>query len=167
MSGCHLDNLAELRFPQVSFEQNVELLKPFSSEEVKAAIFSMNLDKELGPDSMNLKFSQHFWPVIRDDVFQFITEYLGNNSFPLGFGDANIVLLPKKHTPEAVADLRPIALCNTSYKIFAKMLANKMKGLLKDIILDTQCALLPDRLLLTTYLLLLKLDIICAKNWVA
>lgn len=145
-SGCQVDCLDGLRFAQVSPEQNMNLLKPFCEEEVKAAVFSMSPDKA-GPDGMNPKFFQHYWPVIREDVVQFVVDCLNNDGFPSGLGDANIVLLPKKQSPEMVTDLRPIALCNISYKIIAKVLANRMKGILKEIISDTQCAFVLERLI--------------------
>lgn len=85
--------------------------------------------------------------MIGEDVSQFAFECLNNNSFPPGLGEANIVLLPKKPNLEAVTDRRPIALCNTSYKIIAKVLANRMKGILRGIIVDTQCAFVPNRLI--------------------
>lgn len=146
-NGCCQNSLDELNFPQVSTEQNEVLEKPFTSEEVKAAVFSMKPDKAPGPDGMNPMFFQHFWPTLGDDVTQFINQCLETNTFPSGFGDANIVLIPKKQCAEGVADLRPIALCNTSYKIMAKILANRMKDLLQNIISDTQCAFVPDRLI--------------------
>ncbi|XP_031097070.1 uncharacterized protein LOC116001325 [Ipomoea triloba] len=62
--------------------------------------------------------------------------------FPQGLGKANIVLLPKKQTLETVAELRPIALCNTIYKVIAKLLANRMKGMLRGLI-----AFVPNRLI--------------------
>lgn len=55
-SGCQLDNMHGLIFPQITQEQNAKLLKPFSREEVKAALFNMNPDKAPGPDGMNPKF---------------------------------------------------------------------------------------------------------------
>lgn len=46
-----------------------------------------------------------------------------------------------------MGDLRPIALCNVLYKIFAKALANRIKPLLKDIIFEAQFAFVPSRLI--------------------
>lgn len=133
-SKCQSDDFAYLSFPQVTPEYNAKLLRPFCSEEVKVAIFSMKPDKAPSPDGMNPIFFLHFWFVIGEDVTRFIIECQDKNNFPIGFGDANIVLIPKKECVEGVADMHPIALCNTCYKIVAKMLANRMKVILKDII---------------------------------
>ncbi|XP_020272157.1 uncharacterized protein LOC109847332 [Asparagus officinalis] len=39
----------------------------------------------------------------------------------------NVVLIPKKDSPETVADFRPIGLCNVVYKIIMKTNANRLK----------------------------------------
>lgn len=44
-----------------------------------------------------------------------------------------------------MGDLRPLALCNVVYKIAAKVLANILKPLLQDLILEAQSAFVPRR----------------------
>ncbi|XP_019191707.1 PREDICTED: uncharacterized protein LOC109186235 [Ipomoea nil] len=70
-----------------------------------------------------------------------------DESVPEGLNASNIVFLPKKKIPERVSDLRPIALCNVIYKILAKMLANRMKGSLTQVVSQSQSAIVPERLL--------------------
>ncbi len=45
-----------------------------------------------------------------------------------------IALVPKIPTPLCLLDFRPISLCNTIYKIFAKVLVNRIKPFLERII---------------------------------
>lgn len=54
--------------------------------------------------------------------------------FPLGINDTNVTLIPKVDLPTSMRDLRPISLCNVIYKIVSKVLANRLKPLLSDII---------------------------------
>ncbi|XP_019177676.1 PREDICTED: uncharacterized protein LOC109172888 [Ipomoea nil] len=107
----------------------------------------MGRDKSPGPDGMNPGFYQAFWDLVGKDVTDFVLNCLSQSSFPLELNDANIVLIPKKAAPELVADLRPIALCNVVYKVMAKMIANRMKPLLDNIISESQSAFLPGRLI--------------------
>lgn len=47
-----------LSFTQVTAEQNGDLLRPFSKQEIHSALFAMSPDKAPGPDGMNPKFFQ-------------------------------------------------------------------------------------------------------------
>ena len=49
-----------------------------------------------------------------------------------------LALILKEKNPNSVDIFRPISLCNTSYKILTKIMATKMKNLVKHIILDSQ-----------------------------
>lgn len=44
-----------------------------------------------------------------------------------------IVCLPKKNKPQTVQDYRPLTLLNTDYKLYARILANRIKPTLNDV----------------------------------
>lgn len=95
--------------PRVSNSQNHELLRPFSAEEIKAALFAMQPDKSPGPDGMNPGFFQKSWDLVGEEVSTFVLSCLHHGKLPEGVNDTTLVLIPKKSAPEVVADLRPIA----------------------------------------------------------
>ena len=58
-----------------------------------------------------------------------------------------ITLIPKKKNPEYASEFRPISICNVLYKIFSKILANKLKKILPKIITEHQSAFTKSRLI--------------------
>lgn len=55
------------------------------------------------------------------------------------------MLIPKKENACRMKDLRPIALCSVLYKILSKVLANRLKRILSQIITGNQVAFVPER----------------------
>uniref|UniRef100_A0A803NTG1 Reverse transcriptase n=1 Tax=Cannabis sativa TaxID=3483 RepID=A0A803NTG1_CANSA len=131
----------------VSEDQNVGLTAPVDAAEVRKAVFQMHPDKSPGPDGLNPRFCQKFWEVVGTDVVRLVQHFFMFGEFPDFLKDTNIILIPKKSTPETMSDLRPIALCNVIYKIVSKVMANRLKGVLPNVISETQSAFLPGRLI--------------------
>ena len=134
--------------PCVSSAQNGILLAPFVDEEFKEAVFSMSPDKFIkspGLDDLNPKFYQHFWSLIGADICVACRGWLANKEFPPSLRDTLLVLIPKCDNPQMMKELRSIALCNVLCMIIAKVLANRLKVILDDIISTTQAAFVPGR----------------------
>lgn len=131
--------------PVVTEEMNMELMKPVSTEEVKEAAFQMGGSKAPGPDGFNGVFYHNYWEIIRHEIQGIMTDFLSGSNTIQQLNSTQIVLVPKVANPELVTQYRPISLCNYSYKILSKVLANRLNPLLQVIISPTQNAFVPTR----------------------
>ena len=140
----------------VSLEENESLVAPFSKEEFTKAIEQMHPEKSPGPDGLNPRFYQRFWPLIGDQIFSVTSQWLSIGAFPLGLNNTLIVLIPKCENPSSMKELRLISLCNVLYKLVAKVLANYMKDVLCRLIYPSQAAFVPGRSIIDNILLVSK-----------
>ena len=56
-------------------------------------------------------------------------------------------MIPKVKDPEYVTEFRPISLSNVLYRIFAKVLTNRLQDIMPQLISDHQSAFMSDRLI--------------------
>ena len=82
-----------------------------------------------------------------DSVNVVVLDYLNSGLMVPKINHTNIVFVPKVKSLEKMSDFRPISLCNVIYKIISKVLANRLKWILPNIISFTQSAFVPGRLI--------------------
>jgi hypothetical protein len=132
----------------VTVEDNNKLTAPFTMEEFKDAVFSMQDDKCPGPDGFNSGFYKKFWDICGHEIYNAGCSWLDSGIFPPNLNSTNIALIPKGDNQVSMKDWRPIALCNVLYKVVAKVLANRLKEVLDKCISDNQSAFVPGRSIL-------------------
>jgi hypothetical protein len=133
--------------PRVTAEMNERLIAPFTEKEVKEALFAIGDFKAPGTDGMHAIFFKKFWPFIEDAVTKEVLVSLQTGVIPTGWNETAIILIPKVNDPELITQFRPISLCNVLYKIISKVLANRLKVILPEIISIAQSAFVPGRLI--------------------
>ena len=54
-------------------------------------------------------------------------------------------MIPKVKCPQKITEYHPISLCNMIYKLVSKVLANRLKGVLPEVVDDAQSAFVLGR----------------------
>lgn len=81
------------------------------------------------------------------DVSKAVKSFFSDGPLLKDFNSTNLVLIPKVKFPESLSQLRPISLCKFCLKIITKVLANRLKRILKSIISPNQSAFVPGRMI--------------------
>ncbi|KAL9682343.1 hypothetical protein QQ045_014139 [Rhodiola kirilowii] len=131
----------------VTDEMNEMLSAPFTEVEVKRALFQMHPTKVPGSDDLSALFYQSNWEIVGGDVIKEALKCLNEGILNSAINETLIVLIPKVHKVERVEELRPKSLCNVIMKIITKVLANRLKIILPNIISPSQSAFIKGRLI--------------------
>ncbi|GAU41193.1 hypothetical protein TSUD_26180 [Trifolium subterraneum] len=138
----------DLLFNSLNQMECSSLIKPFTRDEVKAAVWDCDSYKSPGPDGINFGFTKDFWPKLQGEVMRFIVEFHRNGKLTKGLNSTFIALIPKVDSPQCLNDFQPISLVGCLYKILAKVLANRLRLVIGSVISESQTAFVKDRQIL-------------------
>ncbi|GAU41069.1 hypothetical protein TSUD_284390 [Trifolium subterraneum] len=111
----------DLQFPTLSFSEGGDLVKPFSVEEVRAAVWDCDSYKSSGPDGVHFGFVKEFWGEMKDDIMRFLDEFHRNDR---------------------------LTKVGSIYKILAKVLANRLRKVVGSVVSEVQSAFVKERQIL-------------------
>ena len=103
--------------------------------------------KAPGPNSMPPLFYQYFWSIMQHNVTSAILSWLNSSILPEPINRTLITLVPKVANPELVFEFHLISLCNVLYKIYSKVLGNRLKKFLPSLITEHQFVFAKERLI--------------------
>lgn len=133
------------KLPQVSIESNGDLSGELRLEELKKALQSMALGKTPGIDGLQVEFFKAFWSVVGEDLLEVFNDSFTNGHLPLSCRRAVLTLLPKKGDLTEIKCWRPVSVLCSDYKILSKALANRLSGVLEQVIHSDQTYCIPER----------------------
>ncbi|GJV68385.1 sodium/hydrogen exchanger 6 [Tanacetum coccineum] len=121
------------------------MVRDVSNDEVKSVIFSMGDDRAPSPNSFTAAFFKKAWDVVGGDITCAVRDFFFNGNLLKELNHTIISLIPKFTTPVRINDYRPISCCNVLYKCISKIIANRVKKGLGDIVSVNQSAFVPGR----------------------
>ncbi|XP_071699026.1 uncharacterized protein [Rutidosis leptorrhynchoides] len=126
--------------------ENANMLEfVFTENEVWDAIKGCGSTKAPVPDGFNLRFYKKYWQDIKVDLMQAIEEFWSSGRISNGCNASFITLVPKRHDPSALNDYRPISLIGSYYKIIAKLLSNRLRKVIPNLVGFEQSAFIKGR----------------------
>jgi hypothetical protein len=132
----------------ITQEEADELIKPFSMEEIKSAVFQMEHNKAPRPDGFMAEFYQYFWELIKNDLHSMLNDFYGGNLniARLNYGIINLV--PKCKDAKQIQTYRPICVLNVVLNFFTKILMNRLSVVVSSVISPVQTAFVRGRFIL-------------------
>ncbi|PKU70465.1 Putative ribonuclease H protein [Dendrobium catenatum] len=154
-------------------DQQDLLIAPFTMDDIKEVIFSSPKNAAPGPDGYTFEFYRAAWNTLGKHICNAVQSFFHTSFLPRHAKNTVVALIPKSPHASSVNDYRPISLCNTFYKIIAKLLANRMKMVMPYIIHPAQTGFIKNRIItdniilaseiLSTFNKSAKNHVFCAK----
>lgn len=113
--------------------------------EIKMATFQLGAHKAPGLDGMLVGFFQRYWGHVGKIVINCVKEIFALGRSPENLNESNICLLPKQTRLEKITQFRPILPSNVIIKIVSKVIANRLKSVIGDLVGEEQADFIPGR----------------------
>ena len=96
---------------------------------------------EIRPRGFTLAFLQASRDLVKNEVFSLFREFLEHGTLTMSLNTTFLVLIPKKGGAESLGDFRLISLVGSLYKVLAKVLANRQKKVVGNVVSKAHNAL--------------------------
>lgn len=140
-----VDNVLNYIRKRLSNIDREKLTAPIEMAELELALKQASKKKSPGPDGLTYEFYVTFFDELKVDMLKFFNHY---HSMPVSvkcFSEGIITLIPKKQESFTIHDKRPINMLNADYKLFTKILFNRLQPILDTIIENGQTACLAEK----------------------
>ena len=117
---------------------NQQLMRDISLEELEGVVFNMKKENAQGPDGFPIEFFQEFWDIIKFDLLAVVHESQHNKQMLRALNATFLALIPKQEGADRLSQFQPISLCNFIYKIISKLMVDRLKKGLVDLISEEQ-----------------------------
>uniref|UniRef100_A0A803TVG9 Reverse transcriptase domain-containing protein n=1 Tax=Anolis carolinensis TaxID=28377 RepID=A0A803TVG9_ANOCA len=127
-------------------QDQIGLNKTITSKEIEEVINNLKPNSSPGPDGFTSNFYKIFQPEITPNLEILFNEILKNRTIPETWKRSEIITILKPNKDESDPNsYRPITLCNVDYKIFTKLLANRLTDIIPKLIGEDQYGFIKNR----------------------
>lgn len=119
-----------------------QLYQPVTPSLIKSALHSIGGYKTPGPSGFPAQFFKDFWTDCYGEICSFVRFCFQHGTIPYPFNKTLLVLVPKQMNITAMQHLRPISLCETLYKVVAKIIVGRLRPL-HDLVDTSQTSFVP------------------------
>ncbi|KAL0751744.1 hypothetical protein Bca101_033747 [Brassica carinata] len=140
-----LETIFEGFLSRITPEMNEALIREVSEDEIKRAAFGVKGSSAPGEDGFSGTFYQKFWHIVGPSVTHDVRCFFSSSTSLASWNHTQLCLIPKITNPTNMKDMRPISLCSVQYKIVSKILCERLKVILPQIVSETQGAFVAGR----------------------
>lgn len=97
-----------------------------SELELNTALLSIPSNSSPGLDGLGSKFFIAIWDFIKEDLLEVVQDFFEGAALPRLYTSSYIVLILKVMDLTSFEKFRPISLCYVVYKIFSKIIVNRV-----------------------------------------
>ncbi|KAL2620271.1 hypothetical protein R1flu_000476 [Riccia fluitans] len=130
-------HILKLMHKRISDAHNAYLIEEPNEEEIEKVIRNLKTEKAPGIDGMTAEVLQLLWRHAPGDVVGFVHKFWETRKLAWKQQTGVIKLIPKEGDRQRIKNWRPLTLLNAGYKLVSKLMVNRMRLVLPEIV-DTQ-----------------------------
>ena len=139
------NKIKSLKWEPLTKQQFNSVDGKITEEEVKLAIKQLKKNKTPGVDNLPNDFYIDFEDILVPILVKIFNVVKETGEIFNSATDTSILPIPKKNMSIQPLDYRPISLLNSDYKLFTRIIANRVKKILPGIINEDQAGFVPKR----------------------
>ena len=131
--------------PRLSEEESLECEGPVTKDECKNALAKMARNKTAGVSGFSAEFFAFFWAELGEIIVEYYNDARDRKELFITHRRGILTLIPKKGDQRMLKNKRPICLLDVVYKILAKVLANRLAGVISKLVHENQTGFIKGR----------------------